>query len=569
MLRLKPMRRLGVVLTLIAMSLLGFAAIPSHSVGASPRYQYQSQHAGGTLHLVANSAGGTLDPQVNYIEQYWQLYQATYDSLVGFEKVGGTAQSTDIVPDLATSMPKLSRGDRTYTFTLRRGIRFSNGKPMTVNDVLATFQRLFKVLSPNAGLWYSDIVGGPACMKTPATCTLKGGVVVNSATNSVVFNLISPDSVFLDQLAEPFGSIIPADTPPTDQGDKPIPGTGPYMFKSYNPNSALTLVRNPYFHVWNAIAQPNGYPNEIEESFGATAESEVTEVENGQADWMYDFPPADRLAEISTKYASQVHLNALGADWYVPMNMNIAPFNNLKARQAVNYAVNKFTTVTLYGGKELGVPTCTILPPDVPGRLSYCAYNSTNSSTYTGPDLAKAKALVKASGTYGEKVGVVAINDPVDESVGEYIQGVLNSIGYKATLKPLALNIMWPYVQNSNNNVQISVLQWYQDYPAGSDFLTVLLGCADFHKGSDSSPNVAGMCVPSIDKLEAQAAAEEMTNAAAANAMWGKIDKLVMSTEAPWVPLFNPVQVDFVSKRVGNYHFSLVFNMFVDQLWVK
>ena len=567
--RLKSMKRLGVVTSSIAMSLLGLAAVSPGTASAASGNTYQSQHAGGTLHLVANSAGGTLDPQVNYLEQFWQLYQATYDGLVAFQKVGPTATSIDIVPDLATSMPKVTNGDKTYTFTLRQGIKFSNGKTVTVNDVLATFQRLFKVLSPNAGLWYSDIVGGPACLRTPSTCTLKGGVVVNPATNSVVFNLIEPNAVFLDQLAVPFGSIIPANTPPKDQGDTPIPGTGAYMFKSYNPNSSLIMVRNPYFHVWSAAAEPQGYPNEIEETFGATADSEVTAVENGQADWMYDFPPADRLAEISTKYASQVHLNALGADWYAPMNMNIAPFNNLKARQAVNYAVNKFATVTLYGGKEIAQPTCMILPPDVPGYTPYCAYNSTNSATYTGPDLAKAKALVKASGTYGEKVGVVAINDPVDESVGEYIQGVLNSIGYKATLKPLSLNIMWPYVQNSNNKAQISVLQWYQDYPAASDFLTVLLGCADFHKGSDSSPNVAGMCVPSIDKLETQAGTEELTNPTAANVMWGKIDKLIMTTEAPWVPLFNPKQLDFVSKRVGNYHFSLEFNMFVDELWVQ
>jgi len=62
---------------------------------------------------------------------------------------------------------------------------------------------------------------------TPATCTLKGGVVVNAATNSVVFNLIAPDAEFLDQLAVPFGSILPANTPPKDQGDTPIPAPGP------------------------------------------------------------------------------------------------------------------------------------------------------------------------------------------------------------------------------------------------------------------------------------------------------------------------------------------------------
>jgi peptide/nickel transport system substrate-binding protein len=201
--------------------------------------------------------------------------------------------------------------------------------------------------------------------------------------------------------------------------------------------------------------------------------------------------------------------------------------------------------------------------------LKYCAYNSNSSSTYAGPDLKKAKALVKASGTFGAKVAVVAQNDPVDESVGEYIQGVLNQIGYKATLKPLSQNIEFNYIQNTNNKVQISVTQWFQDYPAASDFLKVLLNCSGFHKGSDNSINISGLCDKSIDNQEATAETLELTNPTAANKLWGQIDKTLMTTEAPWVPLFNPKLVDFVGKRVGNYQFSLEFYMYVDQLWVK
>src|SRR5580692_2055161 len=559
--------RWGVVLSSAALCSLGvFVASGSAPAGASSGYQ--SQHAGGTLHLVATAAGGTLDPQINYTLQYWQLYQASYDGLVSFQKVDGDP-SFDVVPDLATAMPTVTNNGKTYTFILRKGIKFSNGKTVTVNDVLATFQRLFKVSNPNAGSWYNDIVGGPACVTTPATCKLTGGVVVNAATNSVVFNLIAPDAEFLDQLAVPFGSIIPANTPPKDQGDTPIPGTGAYEFTSYNPNSALIMKRNPYFKVWSAAAQPKGYPDEIEMTFGLPVESEVTAVENGQADWIFDPIPADRLSEISTKYSTQVHVHTLTADWYAPMNVNIAPFNNLKARQAVNYALNKNSLVKLYGGSLLAVPTCTILPPGFPGYLKYCAYNKNSSSTYAGPDIAKAKALVQASGTLGDKVAVVAQNDPVDESVGEYIEGVLNQIGYKASLKPLSQNIEFNYIQNTNNKVQISVTQWFQDYPAASDFLKVLLNCSNFHKGSANSINISGLCDKAIDNQEATAENLELTNPTAANKLWGQIDKTIMTTEAPWVPLFNPKLVDFVGKRVGNYQFSLQFYMYVDQLWVK
>ena len=558
-----------VFVTFGALALMSSMLVAMGTVApAGAAFTYQSKHAGGTLHLLASTAGGTLDPQVNYTLQYWQLYQASYDGLVSFEKVSGQS-SFNVVPDLAVAMPKVTNAGKTYTFKLRTGIKFSNGKTVTVKDVLASFQRIFKVSNPNAGTWYNDIVGGPACVTKPATCTLKGGVTVNATTNTIVVNLIKSDSEFLDQLAVPFGSILPASTPGKDQGDVPIPGTGAYTFSKYNPTTGLTMKRNPYFKVWSAAAQPQGYPATIEETFGETVESEVTSVENNQANWVFDPLPTDRLQQISTKYASQLHVNPLTADWYAPMNVNIAPFNNVKARQALNYAINKNDVVNLYGGTKLGQPTCTILPPGFPGYLPYCAYNSKSSSTYAGPDLAKAKALVKASGTAGDKVGVVVTNDPVNLAVGQYIQSVLNSIGYKATVKPLSANIQFTYIQNTKNKVQISVSQWYQDYPAASDFLNVLLSCANFHPASDNSINISGYCNKSISAKMQTAEALELTNAKKANAMWGSIDKEIMTTDAPWVPLFNPKLTDFVSKGTGNYQFSKQFYMYVDQLWVK
>lgn len=116
---------------------------PGSTAGAA----FDAAHEGGTLHLLAESAGGTLDPQVNYTLQYWQLYQGVYDQLVTFARVGGSGSNT-IVPDLATAMPAVTDGGKTYTFTLRSGIKFSTGQQLTVADVQASFQRLFKVASP-------------------------------------------------------------------------------------------------------------------------------------------------------------------------------------------------------------------------------------------------------------------------------------------------------------------------------------------------------------------------------------------------------------------------------------
>jgi peptide/nickel transport system substrate-binding protein len=524
-------------------------------------------HSGGTLKLLAKSASGTLDPQVNYTLPYWQLYQATYDGLLAFKKAGGNAAFT-VVPDIASNLPTPTNGGKKWVFHIRKGIKFSNGQTLTPKDVVASFQRIFKVKSPTSGTFYAGIVGATACLKTPATCTLKGGVVANNKANTVTINLVAPDSEFKYRLAVPHASIVPASSPPKDAGTKPIPTTGSYYFASYDPNKAVVMKRNPYFKQWSAAAQPRGYPDEITESFGLPVESQITEIENGQADWTVEAPPPDRLTELGTKYASQVHVTPLTAFWYAPMNVNIPPFNNLKARQAVNYAVDRKAAVKIFGGPNLATPSCQVLPPLFPGHKDYCPYTKNPGTKWTAPNVAKAKALVKASGTAGQKVTVVSADDDVNKAMAVYLQSVLNEIGYKAKVKPISANIAFTYPQNTKNHVQINVQQWYQDYPAASDFLYVLFGCESFHPGSDSSINMAGFCNKSINSKMKAALKLAVTNEPAANVQWAKIDKLV-TDQAPMVSLFNPKHIDIVSKRVGNFTFSKEFYWLVAKSWVQ
>jgi peptide/nickel transport system substrate-binding protein len=558
------MKRYRIGLAAIALaSLTAGSAAPAL---AAPQ-KTAASHVGGTLKLLYQGGLGTADPQINYTLQGWQIEQTTADGLVGFRKAQGTAAYT-VVPDLAVAIPKPTNGGKTWVFKIRKGIKFSNGQVLKPTDVLATFQRIFKVHGPTASSFYGSIVGAAACLKTAATCTLKGGVIASNANSTVTFNLTKPDGEWLQQIAVPLANIVPAATPPKDQGDKPVPGTGPYMIKSYDPNHEIVLVRNPYFKLWSKDAQPAGYPNEITERFDLTGEAEVTQVENGQGDWIGYSVPSDRLNEIASKYPKQVFLNQLTANWYVPMNTHLAPFNNLKARQAVNYAVDRAATVRLFGGANLGTPSCTILPAGFPGHVDYCPYTKNPGTKWTAPDLAKAKALVKASGTAGQKVAIVVGNDALNKAIGTYLQSLLNQLGWKATVKVLSNNIQFTYIQNTKNHVQISLTQWYQDYPAASDFLNVLFGCGSYNPGSDTSINIAGFCDKKIQAQMDKAEALGATNPKAANVLWGQIDKQVTDASAAAV-LFNPKNIDFVSKRVGNFTFSDQYYFLIDQAWVQ
>jgi len=164
-------RPVSVLVGVLAVAAL-VAGCGGSSKNTSSTNQATSGHKGGTFIALSNAApSGSPDPQVNYTLAEWQLLIFTHDGLVAFKRAAGT-EGTKIVPDLAESIPKPTNGGKTWAFKLRSGIKFANGQTLTGRDVLATFERLFKIgNSPNAGTWYNVRAATRASRRRhPATC---------------------------------------------------------------------------------------------------------------------------------------------------------------------------------------------------------------------------------------------------------------------------------------------------------------------------------------------------------------------------------------------------------------
>ncbi len=504
-------------------------------------------HRGGTLRLLAGSGAGTIDPQINYTLQYWQLFILAYDGLVAFRKTGGPA-GLEIVPDLATAVPTPEEGGLLWHFQLRPGIRFSTGALVTGADVAASFRRLFRIGSPTAESFYGAIEGADSCLHTPA-CTLPG---VHTDGDAITIRLTRPDPEFLTKLALPHAGILPADAPLSDTGANPLPGTGPYVIQSYDANDGVHLVRNPHFHEWNDEAQPDGYADAIDYEFGLESEAEITAIQNNQADWTFD-TPSDRLGELGAHYASQLHLTPSLAMWYLPMNVNLPPFDDVRVRRALNLAVDRAAAVKLFGGSRLAVPGCQFLPPGMMGRVEYCPY---------APNLPEARRLVAESGTAGQTVTLVTDDSPAGVAIGTYLLDVLRDIGFVPRLRTLSGAIQFTYIQNTANRVQLSLGTWYADYPSPLNYIGGAFGCAAFRPGSDASPNVAGFCNPALDAALADAVGRDDAAGVAA------VDR-ALTDAAPAVVLFHPRDPDFVSARLGNFQFHKQFRWLIGQAWVQ
>ena len=512
-------------------------------------------HRGGTLTVYSGRRGlQTIDPSISYESYTFAIPSLTNDGLVAFKHVGGSDGST-LVPDLALSLPLPTDKGKTYTFELRPGIRYSTGRVVRAEDFRRAIERVFKLESLGSG-YYTGILGGARCEEVTKSCDLSNGILVDNAARLVTFRLVAPDPDFLYKLTLPFAGAVPPGIPDRDVGTRPLPATGPYKIARYVPERELVFERNPFFREWSRAAQPAGYPDRIVWRLDVRADAATRAVEQGRADVAYDFVPPELLTEVKTQHASQLHVDPVPGTYFYLLDARLRPFNDVRVRRALNYAVDRDAVIEVARGADVAQTTCQVLPPNFPGYRPYCPYtaNPSASGRWVAPDLARARRLVSASGTKGERVTVWA----EDKAEGEYVATLLRRLGYRTQLKTVTPFIP-DYVDaifDPRNKVQIAAFRWFADYPAASGFINAeIFDCSYF-------------CDRRIDRQIARARALQATDARSASALWARIDR-DLTDQAPWLFLYTNKQADFVSRRIGNFQYNLRYGILLDQLWVK
>lgn len=512
-------------------------------------------HRGGTAVTQVPLERVDVDSAIAYEAVSWGILSVTGDGLTGIKR-GGSLQ---LVPDLAVALPTESPTRTTYTLTLRRGIRYSNGAPVRASDFRRAIERDFKLASPGE-LYYAAVRGAATCLERPRRCNLARGIVTNDAAGTVTFRLTEPDPELMWKLTLPFAYPIPRGTPNAVQNHQAIPGTGPYMLAVLGPKE-LRLVRNPYFREWSRAAQPDGYPNEIVFALRPKLDdaAAIRAVDRGQLDWISWTKPGT-AQELLLRHRSRLRVNPWHSTTYMALNTRLPPFNDIRVRRALNYAVDR-GALAKQEGRLFASPTCQVLPPGFPGYRRYCPY--------PGPDLAKANSLIDTSGTKGMNVTVWTIA-PLATDSGRYFVSLLKRLGYHAELKqlPMDLSHYGATIQDSRNKVQIAWDAWLPDYPAASTFINTLLSCGAYQPANPANNNAAGFCDRRIDAQIQRALTLETTNRQAANALWARIDRQI-TDQAPWVAKTNHNFVALLSKRVGNYQYNPQLGMLIDQLWVR
>jgi peptide/nickel transport system substrate-binding protein len=473
------MRRRRSVLTtflslasIVALSACGSSSSSSSSSSTGAGAATSNAKSGGTVTLLMGTAPDSLDPGMGYTTQAAEPDWLSYTGLDTYAHANGSA-GTALIPGVATSLPKITDGGKTYTVTLRKGLVFSNGQPVKASDFAYTVERAIKIPWGGSGQFITANIAGATAFANGKAKSISG-ITTDDATGQIVIHLVAPYGAFDNVLAFPSLGIIPTGTPFKNEPNSPPPGVGPYMITNIVPNVSFSLVRNPHWAAEAIPAIPAGHVT-INAKISSNIDANALSVLNNSADvfdWA-DTIPGSLAPQIQSQASDRFKkIDLGGSTYYIFLNTRAKPFSSQLARQAVVTGLSQ-NAMNRLGAGTLD-PGCFFLPPSIIGHpTSSCPYGTPGDG-----NLAKAKSLVQQSGMAGTPVTVWSETRSPRQQWMTYYTSFLNSIGFKATQKVIADATYFTTIGNLKLNPQTGFADWNQDFPNPVDFYLLLSGQA-------------------------------------------------------------------------------------------
>ncbi|MGB3898724.1 MAG: ABC transporter substrate-binding protein [Mesorhizobium sp.] len=499
---------------------------------------------GGDIVITYKDDVATLDPAIGYDWQNWSMIKSLFDGLMDYKP--GT---TELVPDLAESY-EISPDGKTFTFKLRPGVKFHNGREMTAEDVKYSIDRVVNPVTQSPGQGFFASIKGYEEAAAGKADGLSGITVVDPST--IRFELTRPDATFLHVMAINFSHVVPKEEVEkygADFGKHPV-GTGAFKLGEWTLGQRVVFEKNPdYWH------KGLPYLDKITFEIGQEPIVALLRLQKGEIDVPGDGIPPAKFQEVMNDPAQKARVVEGGQlhTGYVTMNVNVPPFDNVKVRQAVNMAINKERIVQLINNRA--VPANQPLPPSMPGYAKdYKGYPY---------DPAKAKELLAEAGQAdGFTTDLYVMNTDPNPRIAQGIQQDLAAIGIKANIQALAqANVIAAGGEKEGAPMIWSGgMAWIADFPDPSNFYGPILGCGGAVPGGW---NWSWYCNEDLDKKAAEAdSIVDPAKAEERNKMWSDIYVKIME-DAPWAPVFNEQRFTMKSPRMGGAD-----NLYVDPVHI-
>jgi peptide/nickel transport system substrate-binding protein len=490
---------------------------------------------GGTLTGTYSAFPEYLDPGLSFTLEGATALQNVYLPLLTYAHANGAA-GTELIPGLAKDLPKIDQGGKRYTLFLRPNLQYSDGTAVKASDFRFAVERLFRINSVGS-TFFTGIVGAEDFAETK-----KGGIPgieTDDRSGKIVIHLTQPSGTFSYVLGLTYAALLPPSTPNEDQTAHPPPATGPYMITGVRPGRSWEYARNPAWAKTNGEAMPDlpgGHVDKIEFRVQTNPNAQLNEVEQGKVDWMKNPPPPERYAQVKKKYeGTQFREESTISVYYFWLNTQRPPFDDVRVRQAVNYAIDPAALERIYAGTIK--PTQQILPSQMPGYEKFELYPH---------NLAKAKELIAQANPSDRQVTVWTINLPPSNEAGEYFQGVLKQLGFDVKLKVVDGSTYFTVISNTSTpDLDAGWSNWLLDYPHPNDYFQPQLSGESIL--STGNTNWAMFDEPAINAKIKQLGREQL--GPRQEAEYAALDKEVME-QAPWAPFGTLTLGTFVSDRI-------------------
>ena len=506
----------------------------------SPKNQQDPKRLAGSAVTGAYTWRPDLDPQVAWSNYGLNVVYDTYIPLLTFRHAGGKAGS-EVIPGLARRLPRITEHGRSYTLQLRKGLRYSDGEPVSASDFKFAVERMFRLEFGHAfygpGQFFNDIVDAKRFANTRRGDI--AGIVTDDRTGRIEIHLVNPERSFSRKLAMTFTAPVPPGTPAHNQSFDPPPATGPYVI-THSARRGWTYERNPEWRSRNHKLMPripSGHLDTIKIRVVRSAVKAFREVEQGKLDWVSEELSGPDLRSLRRRFPSRVHLEPTLSTEYFWLNTSKPPFDDVRVRRAVNYAVDRTVFDRLSGG-ELS-PTQQILPPDLPGYRKSALYSY---------DMAKARRLIAAADPSVRDITLWTYGQPgslLPTELVVYFAAVLDELGFTVHLRLLGPERYFTAIGNpGRRNLDAGIGGYYSNYPDPDDFFRETLGRRVTPYFNE---NLAQLFVPSLARLTDRL--ETRPGPAAPGAAYAALDRTYMRL-APWVPIGNISVPLFASKRI-------------------
>jgi len=504
----------------------------------------EAAQAGGTARLNALQDIDYTDPALSYIPQGWQLLYATCAKLLNYPDRPAPAGS-ELEPEVAQSLPARSADGKTYTFTIRKGFRFSppSNEPVTAETFKYAIERSLSPRMKGPALvngYLRDVVGAEAY--TAGKAPHIAGITARG--NSLTIRLVAPAPNLPARLAMPFFCGVPIDTPLDPKGVRMIPSAGPYYVTSYTPGQGLVLQRNPSY----TGARPHRL-DRIEVTVGVSRQRTLDQIAAGSVDYALDgVDPADaaglaaRLGPQSPaakKGRQQYFINPSTEVDFLVLNTHRPLFQDARLRRAVNYAIDRSALAQL--GNAFSSfperPTDRYLPPGIPGFRDVHIYPF-------APDLARAKRL---AGEQRRSAVLYTCDRPPCDRLAQVVKTNLAAIGIDVQVKAFAFSALFERLPRKGEPFDLAFTGWIPDYPDPYAVLNVLLEGAGI--------------LPTFDDpvFKRRLAAAAQLSGPRRYLAYGKLDADLARNAAPMVAYGNTVDAGLFSARMGCQVFQPVY----------